>query len=107
MRLAIRPIRYTARLAEMHAWAEQLGMTTLLEVDGWVALAGGRGRLALHAVPAGDQLERTTTLALECDDLDALESLWREAGLDLRRVDEHGIRLLFAATPFGVEIAVG
>lgn len=107
MRLVIRPIRYTARVAAMREWAEKLGMVTLLDTEGWVVLGSGRGRLALHAVPDGDPHDRTTTFAVETDDLDAVERLWRDAGLSTRRVDEHDIPLLFATTPFGGEIAAG
>lgn len=107
MRLVIRPIRYTARLEQMRAWAVSLGLTTLLDGDDWVVLGAGRGRLALHAVPDGDPQDRTTTLALETDDLDELGRVWGDAGLSTRRVDAHGHPLLFASTPFGGEIVAG
>lgn len=107
MRLVIRPIRYTARVEAMHAWARTLGMVTLLDGDEWVVLGAGSGRLALHAVPEGDPQDRTTTLAVETDDLEALEQLWRDAGMATRRTDERDIPLLFATTPFGGEIAAG
>lgn len=107
MRLVIRPIRYTARTDAMHAWARALGLVTLLDTGAWIVLGAGRGRLALHEVPDGDPSAGTTTLAVETDDLDALERMWSAAGLATRRVDAHGHPLLFAATPFGGEIAAG
>lgn len=107
MKLAVRPIRYTARVAQMRDWAQRLGMTLLLEESEWVVLGAGRGRLALHAVPDGDALDRTTTLAVETDDLDALQQAWEAAGMRTRRTNDHDIPLLFATTPFGGEIAAG
>lgn len=107
MTLVVRPIRYSSRVPEMRAWAERLGMSVLLDTPDWVVLGAARGRLALHAVPAGDPLDGTTTLAVESDDLDALERRWVELGLTIHRVQEHGIPLLFASTPFGGEIAAG
>lgn len=107
MRIVIRPIRYTARPDAMHAWARALGLVTLLDTGSWIVLGAGRGRLALHEVPDRDPSAGSTTLALETDDLDALERMWSQAGLATRRVDAHGVPLLFAATPFGGEIAAG
>lgn len=107
MTLIVRPIRYTSRVAAMREWAIRLGMVPLLDTEGWVVLGGGTGRLALHAVPENDPHDGSTTLALETDDLDALERRWSDAGLVTRRVDERGIPLLFVATPFGGEIAAG
>lgn len=105
--LVVRPIRYTSQVDPMREWAARLGMVPLLESPGWHVLGAGRGRLAVHEVPAGDPLDGTTTLAFETDDLDALEQRWREAGLSTRRTDELGIPLVFARTPFGGEMAAG
>jgi hypothetical protein len=58
-------------------------------------------------VPAGNPLDGVTTLAVETDDLDALEHRWRGAGLRTRRTEEGGIPLVFASTPFDGEIAAG
>lgn len=107
MRLIVRPIRYTADLRAMQSWAETLGMQTLVATDDWTVLDAGRGRLALHRVDSSDPLAGTTSLAFETDDLDALERAWSSAGLVTRRVDSVGMALLFAATPFGGEIAAG
>ncbi len=107
MKIVVRPIRYTARVPQMQEWASRLGLVTLLQTPDWVVLGAGAGRLALHAVPEGDPLDRVTTLAVETDDLDALERRWADAGMTTRRTDEHDIPLLFATTPFGGEIAAG
>lgn len=107
MRTVIRPIRYTSHVPAMRDWALALGLAPLLETEGWHVLGAGSGRLALHHVPEGDPLAGATTLAVETDDLDALEQRWREVGMATRRVEQHGFPLLFATTPFGGEIAAG
>ena len=107
MRLVVRPIRYTAHLAEMRDWAHAVGLVTLLDTGAWLVLGADRGRLALHAVPDGDPLAGTTTLAVETDDLDALERRWADAGMATRRTHDHDIPLLFGRTPLGGEIAAG
>lgn len=106
MRLVIRPIRYTSRVAQMRDWATRLGMATLLDGDSWVVLGAGHGRLALHAAEPGDRFDGSTSLAVETDDLDALERVWSDAGMATRRIDEH-VPILFGSTPFGGEIAAG
>jgi hypothetical protein len=107
MRVLVRPIRYTSRVAAMRHWAIRLGLVPLAEMPGWLVLGAGSGRLAVHEVPQGDALDGVTTLAVETDDLAALERHWRDAGLATRRTDERGIPLLFVAAPFGGEIAAG
>lgn len=107
MKLAMRPIRYTACPEAMRDWAVRLGMVALLDTEGWIVLGAAGGRLAIHAVPDGDPLDRTTTLAVETDDLDAVERLWSHAGMTTRRTNDHDIPLLFATTPLGGEIAAG
>lgn len=107
MKLVIRPIRYTSDVEAVRTWAGRLGMAPLLESPGWYVFGADRGRLAIHEVPAGDALDGSTTLAFETDDLDALEQRWQQAGLVTRRIDDYGIPLLFAETPFGGEIAAG
>ena len=107
MTIVVRPIRYTSRVAATREWAIRLGLVPLLDTDDWVVFAAGSGRLALHAVPAGDPSDGSTTLAVETDDLDALQERWSRAGLATRRVDSHDVPLLFAATPFGGELVAG
>lgn len=104
--ITIRPIRYTADVPGMQAWAEALGMVTVLQTPTWVVLTAGNGRLALHAVEQGDPAAGSTTLAVETDDLDALAGTWEAAGIATRRLDGD-IPLLFGTTPFGGEIAAG
>lgn len=106
MTMVIRPIRYTTDVPAMQAWAEALGLVTLLQTPSWVVLAAGHGRLALHAVEQGDPAAGSTTLAVETDDLDALAGTWEAAGIATRRLDGD-IPLLFGTTPFGGEIAAG
>lgn len=107
MSVVVRPIRYTAHYAEMRDWAHAMGLVTLLDTGAWLVLGAGRGRLALHAVTDGDPLAGTTTLAVETDDLDALERAWADVGMTTRRSHEHDIPLLFGRTPLGGEIAAG
>jgi hypothetical protein len=107
MTVLIRPIRYTDRLDRMRDWAQRLGLGLLLDTPSWVVLGAGHGRLALHAVPKGDPHAGSTSLAVETDDLDALEAAWRAAGMSTRRVADHDVPLLFGTTPVGGEIAAG
>lgn len=107
MSIVIRPIRYTDRLDRMRDWGQRLGLSLLLDSPSWVVLGAGHGRLALHAVREGDAHAGSTSLAVETDDLDALEAAWRAAGMSTRRVGDHDVPLLFGSTPVGGEIAAG
>jgi hypothetical protein len=107
MKLVVRPIRYTAHLSEMRVWAQAMGLVELLDTGAWLVLGADHGRLALHAVPDGDPLAGTTTLAVETDDLDALERRWADVGMATRRTDDHDIPLVFGCTPLGGEVAAG
>jgi hypothetical protein len=79
----------------------------LLDTGAWLVLGADRGRLALHAVPDGDPLAGTTTLAVETDDLDALQRCWADVGMATRRTNDHDIPLAFGISPLGGEIAAG
>ena len=91
MNVTSRPIRWTSRIdAHRPLWAA-LGLVTVVDTGGWVELASATGRVALHAVEAGDPRDGTTSLAVVADDVEEVASALTAAGHLVERTHEaHG-----------------
>lgn len=92
-RLVVRPIVFTDRTDEWLVILRALGLHVVVRTPGWVELASGSGRIALHPTGVG-QREGSSSLGFETDDLDAfLAEVTRRApdGLGARMVAaDHG-----------------
>lgn len=73
--IVVQPIRFTDDVAAMRDFLTVLGLRARLESDrgGWVDLASGGGRAALHsaATSATGAIHGETHLSFETDDVDA------------------------------------
>lgn len=87
-----RPVQYTSRVDEYRALLRALGLVELpteAETGGpdvWTVFQAGSGRVALHAVDAGDPLDGGAALGIETDELDAVAGrLARASGVEVHR----------------------
>ncbi len=79
--ITARPIRFTADIAGHRRILEALGATLVTQADAWIVYAVGSGRLGLHEAGGSDQVDGTTVLGWEVDDLAAWSARAREAGV--------------------------
>jgi hypothetical protein len=109
--IVVRPVRFTAHLAEMQRFLELIGLRPWILTDrgGWSDMSCGAGRLALHdaASSAFGHQPAQTTLAFEADDITMLAKQLTSAGVpDVTVYDESYGRVLTCVDPEGATIAV-
>lgn len=109
--IVVQPIRFTDDVAAMRDFLTVLGLRARLESDrgGWVDLASGGGRAALHsaATSATGAIHGETHLSFETDDVDALADRLKTAGIEGVTVyDEAYGRALDCRDPVGGTITV-
>ncbi len=109
--IVVRPVRFTDRIEEMQKFLETVGLRARLESvrGGWVDLIADSGMMALHdaATSTTGGLPGQTCLSFEANDLDALASQLRDAGvLDVTVYDESYGRVLTCTDPLGDQIAI-
>jgi hypothetical protein len=109
--IVVQPVRFTDRIAQMRAFLELIGLRPWISGDGggWVDMACGGGRIALHdaALSVTGALPGQTSLSFEADDVTALAKQLTDAGIPAVTVyDEAYGRVLTCQDPTGDTIAV-
>jgi len=97
-----RPVQYTSDLAGYRRIFAALGLVPLAETEDWSVYAAGDGRVGLHRVDAGDDLDGAAALGFESDDVDAVVAAFD--GAARRFTAENGARGV--AIDGGLEIVV-
>ncbi len=109
--IVVQPIRFTDQIARMRAFLELIGLRPWISGDGggWVDMAAGGGRIALHDAASSDTgaLPGQTSLSFEAEDVTALARQLTDAGVPAVTVyDEAYGRVLTCQDPIGDTIAV-
>lgn len=111
MSVIVRPVRFTDDVEAMRRFLEVLGLRARPESerDGWTDMVAGAGMVALHhaASSQAGAAAGETHLSFEADDLDALATTLRAAGVPqvVARAEPYG-RVLDCVDPLGDVIAV-
>lgn len=109
--IVVRPVRFTAHVAEMQRFLELIGLRPWIVTDrgGWSDMSCGAGRVALHDAASSSfgHLPGQTTLGFEADDVSALAKQLTGAGVaDVTVYDEAYGRVLTCLDPDGATIAI-
>ena len=91
--VVVRPVRFSADVARMQQFLENIGLRPRIEAQrgGWVDLIADSGMVALHdaATSAMGAKPGHTCLSFEANDIDALATQLRDAGVpDVTVFDE-------------------
>lgn len=109
-----RPVQYTSRVGEYRELLLALGLSELPRDDdgdatqAWWVFQAGSGRVALHAVDAGDALDGGAALGFETDELDAVaDRLAGAAGIaEVRRFGRSGGKAIEATASDGLQLVL-
>lgn len=109
--VVVRPVRFSADVARMQQFLENIGLRPRIEAQrgGWVDLIADSGMVALHdaATSAMGAKPGQTCLSFEANDIDALATQLRDAGVpDVTVFDEAYGRVLSCTDPLGDPIWV-
>jgi len=109
--IVVRPVRFSDQVGEMQRFLELIGLRPWIVSDGggWIDMACGAGRVALHDAATSDSgvLPGQTTLSFEADDVQALAQRLTDLSVAAVTVyDEAYGRVLTCADPAGDIVAV-
>lgn len=83
--ISVQAVYFTSRTQEWHRFAQTLGLDTRRPLAQEWSEFDGNGVLAIHHTDTGTPAAGTTTLQLVVDQLDDIETRWREASIAVGR----------------------